>query len=161
VKLDQCSLIIIISMPLARVQPRLQLLGSVVPNGFCSGNVTPTTAVTPVSDLTFLAFPCSLNTWAGFAMSLEARGHDIAQGQVSQVRLRPSLPCVRRARSLSLSALMIRTTRAGIGSRVCVCVCVLARGRGRSSEGVCVHVLHKGQDVRARDERLRRRRWGL
>jgi hypothetical protein len=89
-------------MPLARVQPRLQLLGSVVPNGFCSGNVAPTTAVTPVSDLTFLAFPCSLNTWAGFEMRLEARGHDVAQGQASQVRLRPSLPFTRRARALSV-----------------------------------------------------------
>jgi len=65
--------------------PRLQLLGSVVPNGFCSGNVTPTTTVSPVSDLTFLAFPCSLNTWAGFEMRLEARGHDISEGHVSQV----------------------------------------------------------------------------
>lgn len=96
-----------ILMPLARVQPRLQLLGSVVPNGFCSGNVTPTTAVTPVSDLTFLAFPCSLNTWAGFEMSLEARGHDIAKGQVSQVRLRPFLPYIRR--SVCVFALAIRS----------------------------------------------------
>ena len=86
------SLSLLQSLPLerrllARVQPRLQLLGSVVPNGFCSGNVTPTTTVSPVSDLTFLAFPCSLNTWAGFEMRLEARGHDISEGHVSQVCL--------------------------------------------------------------------------
>ena len=56
--------------------PRLQILGSVVTNGFCSGNLSRTTPATPFGDLTIFAFPCSLNTWSGFQMQLEARAHD-------------------------------------------------------------------------------------
>ena len=65
--------------------PTLQMLGSIVPNGFCSGNMSRVTANTPVGDLTFLAFPCSINTWSGSEMKLEARGHDQAAGAVTQV----------------------------------------------------------------------------
>jgi len=65
--------------------PTLQILGSVVPNGFCSGNLSRVTPKTPIGDLTFLAFPCSINTWSGVEMKLEARGHDQATGSVTQV----------------------------------------------------------------------------
>ncbi len=87
--------------------PRLQLLGSVVTDGFCAGNLSRATPATPFGDLGLFAFPCALNTWSGVEMQLEARAHDADSRADNRVR-------VASPRRLCMSV------------HVCMCICACA-----------------------------------